>query len=93
MTERLIHPEDYPYRHPPLLEFIRTNGLDPWAIPEAFPIVTEGGQLTVTEFVFEELPDGRRRKVLIHNPDGTVESFAKHSVTVPLKSPPEDHGL
>ena len=88
MADRIIHPEAYPYRHPPLLEFIRANGLDPHAVPVAFPMVIRDGQLTVTEFVFEELPDGKRRKVIING-----DSVKKRSVTVPLKSPPEAHGL
>lgn len=88
MTDRIIHPEAYPYRHPPLLEFIRANDLDPWDIPAAFPLVVEGDQLTVTEFVFEVLPNGERRKVIING-----DSIKKRTVTVPLKSPPEDHGL
>ena len=54
----------------------------------AFPLVVRDGQLTVTEFVFEELPDGKRRKVIING-----DSVKKRSVTVSLKSPPEAHGL
>lgn len=88
MTDRLIHPEDYPYRHAPLLEFIQANGLNPLDVAAAFPLVMEGGRLTVTEFVFETLPDGKRRKVIING-----DAVAKRTATVPLKSPPEDHGL
>ena len=89
MTERLIHPEDYRLPHPPLTEFIRANGLNERDVAAAFPLILEGGQLTVTEFVFEALPDGTRRKVLEPGGDAVV----KRSVTVPLTSPPEDHGL
>ena len=89
MTDRIMHPEAYPYRHPPLLEFIEANGLDPHAVPVAFPLVVEGDRLTVTEFVFETLPDGRRRKVLTEGADEVV----KTTRTVPLVSLPEAHGL
>lgn len=89
MTERLIHPEDYPLPCPPLVEFIRANGLSEHDVSAGHPLILEGGQLTVTEFVSETLPDGRRRKVLA---PGATE-FVKRSVTVPLASPPEDHGL
>jgi len=89
MADRIIHPEAYPYRHPPLLEFIQANGLDTHAVPVAFPLVVRDGQLTVTEFVFETLPDGRRRKVLTDGADEVV----KRTRTVPLISLPEAHGL
>lgn len=92
MTERQIDPTEYPIPHPPLLEFTRANGLDPWNIPVDSPMFIKGEELTATQFVHETV-DGRPRKVLIHNPDGTIDSFAKRTVTVPLISPPEDHGL
>lgn len=89
MTERLLHPEDYPLPYPPLTAFVRANGLHERDIAAAFPLIVGDGRLTVTEFVFEELPGGKRRTVLA--PGG--ESLVKKSVTVPLVSPPEDHGL
>lgn len=90
MTERLIHPEDYePLPNVQLNAFITANGLSPNDVSAGQPLILEGGRLTVTEFLFEALPDGRRRKVL--EPGGN--SFVKRSVTVPLISPPEDHGL
>ncbi|MFJ7748703.1 hypothetical protein ACIQXM_01960 [Arthrobacter sp. NPDC097144] len=89
MTERLIHPEDYRLPHPPLIAFLRANGLNERDVAAAFPLIMEGSQLTVTAFVFEVLPNGERRKVPIPG----AKKFVKRTVTVPLKSPPEDHGL
>ena len=89
MTERVIHPEDYRLPHPPLTNFLRVNGLNERDVAAAFPLVVEGGRLTVTEFLFEAQPEGRRRRILVRGGD----AFAKRTVTVPLKSPPEDHGL
>lgn len=89
MPDRLLHPADYPLPHPPLIAFIRANGLDEFEVSAAHPLIIQGEELTVSAFIREPDATGRLRPVLAD--DG--ESYQKHSVTVPLKSPPEDHGL
>lgn len=89
MDNRYIRPLDYRLPHGPLTDFVRANGLNEKDIAADFPLIIESGELTVTEFEFEHLPGGGRRKVLRDGGDEVV----KHLRTVPLKSPPEAHGL
>lgn len=89
MDTRFIRPMDYKLPHGPLTEFVRANGLDEKDIAADFPLIIESGEMTVTEFEFEPTPDGGRRIALRDGADEIV----KHTRTVPLKSPPEAHGL
>ena len=80
---RFIDLTDYPMAHPPVLNWLRANGLNPKHLPRDQVMEAGDGLLRVTEFVFT--PDGYKKI----SGDGVVtESF----VTT-LISPPETHGL
>jgi hypothetical protein len=78
---------DYPMGHPPILAWLRANELDPSRLLYAQTALIDAGELTVTEFVFEE--SGAKR--LAKRTDG-FEAVVK-TVTVPLISSPAAHNL
>lgn len=73
----------YPMAHPPMMEWIKANGLDPRHLLYDQKALLDNGELTVAEIVFEE--NGAKRI----NGDRVVTK----TVTVPLISAPENHGL
>lgn len=80
---RVIDFTDYPMGHPPLMEWIKANDLDPGRLPYDQKVLVETGKLTVTEFVVKE---NGAKQIL------GGEAVTK-AVTVPLKSTPAAHNL
>ncbi|MCT9624284.1 hypothetical protein HWD94_03990 [Pseudarthrobacter equi] len=73
-----------------VLAFLNANGLDPNTIPAQSTATIEDGNLTVSEFIFEQtVPGAPPHKTL--NDDGT--GCKKTTRTVPLVSAPEQHGI
>lgn len=80
---RLIDLNDYPLAHQPAINWLKANGLNPLHVPKDQVIEVGHGRLWVKKFVLRE--DGRK---LIENYDAVTET-----VSVPLISTPETHGL
>jgi hypothetical protein len=80
----------YDHPDPRIISWIKANGLDPNNIPEAFPAVIEDRTLTVTEWIVEQSVAGAPPHKTLSD-DGS--GYKKKRRTVPLLSPPEDHGL
>ena len=83
-----INLTDYPMAHPPVLAWLRANGLDTSRLLYDQTALIEAGELTVTEFVFEE--SGAKR--IARGADGNFEAVTQ-TVTVPLISSPAAHNL
>ena len=90
MTNRTIDLSGYNHPDPRVMAWIEANDLDPHQIPADFPVVIEDGNLTVMEWILEStVPGAPPHKTLADDGEG----FKKAQRTVPLLSPPEDHGL
>jgi hypothetical protein len=80
---RRIKLDAYPIKHPPLLNWLRANGLNPARLLYHQTVAIDAGLLTVIEFGIDE--DGH--KIILDDEPATK------LVTVPLISAPETHGL
>lgn len=84
MSRRTVNFEAMPLAHPPAIAWIKANGLDPWQVPQRQEVVIAGNTLTLKLFA---LHDDGSRAADIHN------APVFKTVTVPLLSDPEEHGI
>lgn len=80
---RLIDLNDYPLAHQPAINWLRANGLNAAHVPKDQVIEVGHGRLWVKKFVL----DGRGKKIISGN------DVVTETVSVPLISAPETHGL
>lgn len=83
---RSIDLRNYPMGHPPMLAWLRGNGLDTARLPYDQTVEVEDGLLTAVYFVPAEIGSSRRIKIVSGEPD-------TEPITVSLISAPETHGL
>jgi hypothetical protein len=70
------------------LAWIRANGLDPHRVKAHQTAIIEDGKLTLDLFEV----DGHGHKIIQYAADGEPEAKLR-TITVPLISEPEDHGV
>jgi hypothetical protein len=85
MTKRRVDLNTPILPDPQMFAWIEANGVDPGTVLAAQVATIEDGKLTFLEFV----RDDSGAKILNSEDTG----FVKRERTVPLISPPEDHGV
>lgn len=81
---------DYPsLPDPRVIAWLEANNIDPKNIPAAQEALVEDNRVTLIEYVLGA--DGF--KLPMHDSAGELTSWVKHTITVPLRSAPENHGL
>ncbi len=85
MTTRTLDLATYKHPHPPLIDWITANGLDPYAVNASQQVQVTDNTITVSQYVLDE----KRLKVM----DIAAMRPLEERVTVPLISPLEAHGI
>jgi hypothetical protein len=81
---RTINLASMPLGYPPAVEWIEANELDPFSVLHRQEVYVDEHALTLERFI---LTVGKAKQL---GPDGTPLT---QKVTVPLLSPPDNHGL
>jgi len=88
MTTRYIDLSQYD-ADPRVIAWLEANEIDPRDTPAVQHVQVSGGHLILQEFV--RGPEGF--KLPIHDENGEACAWQKQTITRPLLSAPEDHGL